>query len=72
MLAILDTIRDALMALALAWIGVVVEPAPPPQAEASARSGDTAGVCATTGQSGACTSARQPGFSTPDCTTAQK
>jgi hypothetical protein len=71
MLALLDSFRDALMALALAWIGVFVEPAPqqPSQPEIS---GETAPTCQTNGQVGACTTARQPGFSTPDCAASQK
>jgi hypothetical protein len=60
MMAILDAVRDALVSLALAWIGVAVEPAAQP-----APSGSSAAAC-TAKASGACLQ-QTPGFATPDC-----
>jgi hypothetical protein len=61
MMAVLDAIRDVLVSLALAWIGVVVEPAPQP-----AQSGASAACAAKNQSGGACTS-RAPSFSAQTC-----
>lgn len=64
MMAILDAVRDALVSLALAWIGVVVEPAPPAQ---PAPSKQAAAICAKKGGGAAACAAHAPGFDAQLC-----
>jgi hypothetical protein len=61
MWAILDAMRDAVVSLALAWIGVFVEPAPQ-----APQSGDAPASCPTAKAGGACLD-QSPGFTTKAC-----
>jgi hypothetical protein len=65
MMAILDAVRDALVSLALAWIGVAVEPAAEP---APAQSGSSAAACGAKNKSSAACANRAPSFETQTCT----
>jgi hypothetical protein len=73
MFAILLAARDFLLAIALNWVGVTLEPpsevlreARPPAPAASSASPSASSACVADG--GACITAQRPGFNALDCT----